>query len=50
MVSYNVEMKVLENVSMGLLLSVGNEVKRVGQDAHFCYNLFFYLARSSSKI
>jgi len=39
-VSYNVVvMKALENVSTRLLLSVGDEVTRVGQDAHFCYNL-----------
>ena len=32
-------MVVLENVSMRLLLSVGDEFTQVGQDAHFCYNL-----------
>ena len=39
-VSYNVVvMKVLENVSTRSLLSVGDEVTRGGQDAHFCNNL-----------
>jgi len=40
-VSYNVVvLEVLENVSTCSLLSVGDEFTQVGQDAHFCHNLF----------
>jgi hypothetical protein len=39
-ISYSVVViEVLENVSKCLSLSVGGEATRVGQGAHFCYNV-----------
>jgi hypothetical protein len=38
-VNVSVVIEVLENVSKCLSLSVGGEATRVGQGAHFCYNV-----------